>query len=252
MSKEKASFAQKIKKVSLAIFKWFGVSLIKYAFCLVWWPRISYESKKAKNDLKKKQSIIISNHCYWFDPVMMYVIGHTSKMSVVAAKEVLTGIKGVLLRVLGCISVDRTTMDLVCLRECAKRVSEGEKVAIFPEGQINFEEELLPFKAGVSLIASRTGTRVIPVYLSGDYRPFGHLRVLVGESVDLSEEFSKVATAAEIASATDVLSKKTSELQQKLYERMTPKQLQGMKNFRAKFSKSREADLSEQKKEAHV
>lgn len=221
-----------------------GVVLIRTGFRLVWMPRIRYESEEAKALMKsKKPMVIISNHCYWFDPVMMYLVSHTSRVSVVAAKEVLEGVKGVFLKGLGCIPVDRTTMDLVCLRECAARIRQGERVGIFPEGMINFEEEMLPFKAGVTLISAQTGAPVVPVYISGDYRPFGHVQVLIGEGVDLSGYFSTPATAAEITAGTDVLYEKMSALKEKLLGSMTEKQRADRERFRAKFMVSRACEI---------
>lgn len=223
-----------------------GVALIKGGFRLVWMPKIRYESEEARRLIKsKKPVIIISNHCYWFDPVVIYLVSHTSKTSVVAAKEVLEGFKGSFLRALGCIPVDRTTMDLVCLRECAARVRQGDKVGIFPEGMINFEEEMLPFKAGVSLISAQTGALVVPVYISGDYRPFGYLKVLVGEGVDMSGYFSSPATAAEISKGTDALYEKMCALRKKLFASMTEKQRKGVDDFRAKFMVSRVSAIEE-------
>lgn len=214
-----------------------GVFILSSLFRLLLMPRISYESKQAEEYIKSSEpSLIISNHSNWFDPVMMYAITKTYRLSVVTAKEVLSGPKGKALGILGCIPVDRTTMDLVCLRECTKRIKQGEKVAIFPEGRINFDDDNLnPFKAGVSLIAAQTGARVVPVYISGDYRLFGKVRVLVGESVDLSEHFSATPTAAEISEATEYLFERELELKGKLLQSLTEKQLQGLKKYREKF-----------------
>lgn len=228
-----------------------GVFILKNGFRLIWMPKVRYESKEARDLLKTKEPlVIISNHCYWYDPLIFYVISPTSKISVVAAKEVLEGFKGGLLRGLGCIPVDRTTMDLVCLRECAARVREGDRVGIFPEGMMSFEEDMLPFKAGVSLISSQTGAKVVPVYLSGDYRLFGHLQVMVGDAVDLSNCFSTPATAAEIVKGTDVLYDRMCALKEKLFAAMTEKQRNGVENFRTKFSKNRASVIEEQHKEA--
>ncbi|MBQ8001498.1 MAG: 1-acyl-sn-glycerol-3-phosphate acyltransferase [Ruminococcus sp.] len=225
-----------------------GVVLIRTGFRLIWMPKIRFESENARKTMKSKTPlIIISNHCYWFDPVMMYLLAHTSKMSVVAAKEVMTGFKGILLKALGCIPVDRTTMDLVCLRECAARVRQGERVGIFPEGMINFEEEMLPFKAGVSLISAQTGAPVVPVYISGDYRPFGKVQVLIGDAVDMSGYFSTPATAAEISAGTDALYERMCSLKEKLLESMTEKQRADRDNFRAEFMVSRASAIEEQK-----
>lgn len=230
--------------------RWFGVLILKNIFRFLMMPKIRYESENVKALLKSKEPlVIISNHCYWYDPLMFYVISRTSKISVVAAKEVLQGFKGGLLRGLGCIPVDRTTMDLVCLRECASRVRQGDRVGIFPEGMINFEEEMLPFKAGVSLISSQTGAKVVPAYISGDYRLFGHVQVMIGEAVDLSEHFSTPATAAEIAKGTDVLYERMCALKEKLLASMTEKQRNGVDNFRAKFMKNRASAIEEQQKE---
>lgn len=231
----------KFRKILGNFWRWLGVTLIRTGFRLVWLPRIRYESENAKKIIKSKTPVVlISNHSYWFDPVMLYLVARTSRTSVVAAKEVLTGFKGTFLKALGCIPVDRTTMDLVCLRECASRVSQGERVGIFPEGMINFSSEMLPFKAGVSLISAQTGAPVVPVYISGDYRPFGHVQVLVGDSVDLSGHYSKAPTAAEISKATDALYDKMVGLRTQMYKTMTHKQRKGVEDFRAKFLRSRE------------
>ncbi len=236
----------KLKKAFRNFSRALGVVLISGGFRLVWMPKIRYENENAKALMKsKKPLIIISNHCYWFDPIMFYLVSHTSKISVVAAKEVLQGFKGSFLRALGCIPVDRTTMDLVCLRECAARVRQGDRVGIFPEGMINFEEEMLPFKAGVSLISAQTGALVVPVYISGDYRPFGHLQVLIGEGVDMSGYFSSPATAKEIAKGTDSLYEKMCALREKLFASMTEKQRKGVDDFRAKFMVSRASAIEE-------
>lgn len=241
----------KIKKNWRNFTRWTGVVILKNGFRLAWMPKIRYESEDAKAILKSKEPLIfICNHCYWYDPLIFYVVSGTSKISVVAAKEVLEGFKGRLLRGLGCIPVDRTTMDLVCLRECAARVRLGDRVGIFPEGMMNFEEEMLPFKAGVSLISAQTGVKVVPVYLSGDYRLFGHLQVMIGEASDLSGYFSKPATAAEISKGTDVLYERMCVLKEKLFASMSDKQRKGVDDFRAKFMKSRASHIEEQQKQA--
>ena len=244
-SKPKSKFAQGARK----FFRMIGVVSITTLIRLVFMPRIVFESKQAKQALKKHESILISNHCFWFDPLMMYLIGPWGKLSVVTAKEVLEGFKGKLLDVLGCVSLDRDTMDLVCLRECCNRIRQGETVAIFPEGQINFSGELLPFKAGVSFIAAQTGAPVVPVFISGDYRPFGKVKILVGDAINLKEDFSTPVTAIELENATQRLYNDMATLQHKLHSTMTEKEIEGVKNFRAKFASSREVQISQKAEE---
>jgi 1-acyl-sn-glycerol-3-phosphate acyltransferase len=51
--------------------------------------------------------------------------------------------------------------------EARARAEQGEKFALSPEGGRNFEEKLLPFKAGPFLFAIRSGIPLVPVVIKG-------------------------------------------------------------------------------------
>ncbi|MGN0452558.1 MAG: lysophospholipid acyltransferase family protein [Ruminococcus sp.] len=249
MSNGKKPFKEKAKKLWYSFFRNFGVYTILGLFCSLWWPKLYYESDKAREDAKKKGTVIIANHSNPLDPVLIFTLAKGKHLSVMTAKEVLTGFKGTLLKIMGCVSVDREVMDLQSMRECERRVKNGEKLGLFPEGRINFDEELLEFKAGATLIAAHTKAEIIPVCISGDFRPFGHIKLMVGEAIDLTEVLPKVPNALQIASATELLSNRVLELRGKLYAQMSEKELEGMRRFRAKFKQVKDKKDSAQQSE---
>ena len=60
------------------------------------------------------------------------------------------------------------------LRYAGELLSDGFSVLIFPEGKRTEHGEILPFRPGVGMMASRLGVPVIPVRLEGIDRVLHH------------------------------------------------------------------------------
>jgi len=67
-------------------------------------------------------------------------------------------------RTLGCVPMRRDRYSTSGIRKAEELLDAGEVVGIFPEGGVSTPGDL---KAGVALIALRSGAPVVPVYLSG-------------------------------------------------------------------------------------
>ena len=140
------------------------------------------------------------------------------------------------MRGLRCIPLDRSTMDLACIKECVSRLKYDQRVVIFPEGQLNLTDDILEFKAGAALIAMQAQSDVVPVYTSGVYRPFGGLKLIVGNPISYDELFPESLGATAMVNATNLMHKRMKELQDMLMDKLTDKDKEIRNKSRQKFA----------------
>ena len=202
-------------------------------------PKIYFESEKAEFNNLPKRLLIICNHSYWLDSPNLAILFRKSLVNTVATKEVFEQGRGPLMRGLRCIPLDRTSIDLACIKECVKRLKDDQRVTIFPEGQLNLTDEILEFKAGAALIAMQAQSDVLPVYTSGVYRPFGGLKIIVGNPISYSELFPDSMGAAAVANATTLMQKRMQSLAESLMEKLTDKEKEIRIKSRQKFAEKR-------------
>ncbi len=202
-------------------------------------PKIYFESEKAEFKNLPHRLIIICNHTYWLDPANLSILFRKRLVNSVAAKEVFESGRGPLMRGLRCIPLDRSTMDLACIKECVNRLKDDQRVVIFPEGQLNLTDEILDFKAGAALIAMQAQSAVVPVYTSGVYRPFGGLKLIVGNPISYDELFPESLGATAMVNATSLMQKRMQELKDSLMEKLTDKDKEIRLKARQKFAEKR-------------
>jgi 1-acyl-sn-glycerol-3-phosphate acyltransferase len=68
------------------------------------------------------------------------------------------------------IPVARSGRDMAATRDALRALKNGRVLGIFPEGKIELTDELLPFQAGIALLASKSGAEIFPCYLDGSQR----------------------------------------------------------------------------------
>ncbi len=213
-------------------------------------PKIYFESENAEFKNLPHRLIIICNHTYWLDPANLSILFRKRLVNSVAAKEVFEGGRGPLMRGLRCIPLDRSTMDLACIKECVTRLKDDQRVVIFPEGQLNLTDEILEFKAGAALIAMQAQSAVVPVYTSGVYRPFGGLKIMVGNPISYDELFPESLGATAMVNATSLMQNKMQILKDSLMAKLTEKEKANRLKSRQKFAEKR-VKAEENKKEAN-
>ncbi|MBQ8573109.1 MAG: 1-acyl-sn-glycerol-3-phosphate acyltransferase [Ruminococcus sp.] len=213
-------------------------------------PKIYFESEKAAFKNLPERLIIICNHTYWLDPANLSILFRKRLVNSVAAKEVFENGRGPLMRGLRCIPLDRSTMDLACIKECVARLKDNQRVVIFPEGQLNLTDEILEFKAGAALIAMQAQSAVVPVYTSGVYRPFGGLKIMVGDPISYDELFPESLGATAMVNATSLMQKRMQNLKDSLMAKLTEKDKQIRIKSRQKFAEKR-TKAEESKKQAN-
>jgi 1-acyl-sn-glycerol-3-phosphate acyltransferase len=73
----------------------------------------------------------------------------------------------------GVIELDREGADRDAVRKCIDALAEGDAVLVFPEGTRSPDGSVQEFRAGVALIALRSGAPVLPVSVEGSRRVWG-------------------------------------------------------------------------------
>jgi 1-acyl-sn-glycerol-3-phosphate acyltransferase len=111
--------------------------------------------------------ILASNHVSGYDPP---ALGIATKREVffLAKKELFAiPIIGWLIKILNAIPIDRGAGDIRALKTFISILNREAAVILFPEGTRSRTGELGEAREGVGLIAMKTNSDIIPVYLSG-------------------------------------------------------------------------------------
>lgn len=133
--------------------------------------------------------IVMSNHASNFDILIMQ--GYFPRpLSWIAKKELFKiPVFGWSMRKGGYIPLDRGDgrKALKSMEEAAQQIRNGTSVIIFPEGTRTRDGNVLPFKRGGFLLATRAGVPVVPVSIVGSFHinPGGSLGLNLGRTVQL-------------------------------------------------------------------
>jgi 1-acyl-sn-glycerol-3-phosphate acyltransferase len=118
--------------------------------------------------------IVAANHISHLDPP--FVGGHVPRQMAAFARKTLwkPGIAAWWLDAVGCIPVDRDGgSDVTALKRVMQALKNERAVILFPEGTRSPTGALQKPKAGVGLIACRTGVPVVPARIFGSFEAFG-------------------------------------------------------------------------------
>ncbi len=130
--------------------------------------------------------IICANHMHLLDPAVISLCTK-EKIVFLAKKEIFSSrFSRWFFNKIGCIPVSRDGNDSYSLKKALQAIKDKKVLGIFPEGTREKEASRLEFKPGVSMLAIKTGTPLIPVFLHGSHRPFRRLKVIIGPPIDLS------------------------------------------------------------------
>ncbi|MGD8560525.1 MAG: AMP-binding protein, partial [Gammaproteobacteria bacterium] len=120
-------------------------------------------------------AIIVANHTSYLDVVLLYAylpVRLTFAVNTHVAKNWMLRIAD---RFFETFAMDPTNP--LSMRRLIKRVEEGGKVVIFPEGRITVTGSLMKIYQGPGLVAVKTGAQVLPVRIEGaQYSPFSRLQ----------------------------------------------------------------------------
>lgn len=177
-------------------------------------PRVYH----AKNLHFKGKCIVIANHTSNWDPILLGHLVRPVNLRYMAKEELFkkSFLKKFFLG-LGVIPVSRGKSDLKAMKTALTALKNNQSLGIFPEGHRSETGEMLPFEIGAAVIALKTNTPVLPVYLDcKGYRLFHRVTVIAGEQLQLNEIANGQTDNETVAKMTDLLFEKMIALKESM------------------------------------
>jgi 1-acyl-sn-glycerol-3-phosphate acyltransferase len=153
----------------------------------------------AENLITDGPVLVASNHQSFLDPPLIY----DTEMVFLARKTLFRGIAKWLYRQWNAIPVDQERPDMASLKTIIRKLKEGHRVLVFPEGARTLTGELGQAAPGVGLIAAKSGAVIQPIRIRGarEALPRGSARirfarivVSIGPPIRLTPEEHRLAT----------------------------------------------------------
>lgn len=167
----------------------------------------------------KGGALLIGNHTGLTDPILISGTFRGRWIHYLVAENVMTpGIATSLLRMVGCIRVDRTICDLTSMKQSINALKNGDLLVVFPEGGIRHGDSVSTFKSGMVLMAVRANVPIIPVYITTKEESKRRYAI-VGRAFHVKDYCSgKFPSMAEISRMTEEVHAYELTLQSTLHE----------------------------------
>lgn len=134
-------------------------------------------------DLPEEGALLCANHASGWDPILIALNLPKDARLTVMAKDQLFRIPllGFFLKKLGIFPVKRGGNDLTAMKTAMKVLSGGNRLLVFPEGTRVEEQWEVEAKGGVTMMATRTGVPMVPVYCGGKHKFFRKTTIVFGK-----------------------------------------------------------------------
>lgn len=142
-----------------------------------------FESKGVENVPASGPVIMCSNHISYLDPLAVAAPLNRKVWFMAKSELFRTPLFRQLIVYLGAFPVKRGGVSKETIRTVLHLLRQGELVCIFPQGTRS--DVIDEGKKGAASFALKSGTLVVPVYISG-YKLFSKNRVVYGQPIDLS------------------------------------------------------------------
>nr|WP_312576259.1 lysophospholipid acyltransferase family protein [Sedimentibacter sp.] len=134
--------------------------------------------------------IICANHISMLDPVMLAVSSRRN-ICFMGKKELFENrFLGYIFGKLGAFPVDRSGVSLSAIKNSLSVLNRNEVLGIFPEGTRVKEYDEENAKPGIAMIANKANSKIIPVYISGQYKFRGKIDVYFGKEKNYFENYT--------------------------------------------------------------
>jgi 1-acyl-sn-glycerol-3-phosphate acyltransferase len=135
--------------------------------------------------------IICANHGSNWDPVLIS-IAFPKQIHWMAKKELFKNkVLSFILLKLGAFPVDRQDSDITAVKNALRVLKANKILGIFPEGTRVDSPDLSNTKAGISLLAIKSKSLILPIYIKRTYKVFNKVNINIGDPIDLSDNFNK-------------------------------------------------------------
>jgi 1-acyl-sn-glycerol-3-phosphate acyltransferase len=150
----------------------------------------------AENLITEGPVLVASNHQSYLDPPLIGNL-YRDEMAYLARKTLFTPVTRWVYKNWNAIPVDQDKPDMASLKTIIRKLKEGQRVLVFPEGSRTLDGSLGEAAPGIGLIAVKSGAPIQPVRISGarDALPrgssrirFARISVHVGKPIYLSPE----------------------------------------------------------------
>ena len=136
-----------------------------------------------ENVPKEGRYLICPNHRGMADPIWVIFalrIGHVPR--IMAKMEVMKApVLGWFLRKMGVFGVNREGADIAAIKTGLRCLKNEQQLMIFPEGtRVKPGQHVVP-KGGAVMLAQRTDSPILPVYLTAKRYPFSPLTCVIGK-----------------------------------------------------------------------
>ena len=147
--------------------------------------------------------LVASNHESFLDPPLIGNL-YKTEMYFLARKTLFRGPAKWVYPQWNAIPVDQDKPDMASLKTIIRRLKEGHRVLVFPEGARTLDGTLGPAAPGIGLIAVKSGAVIQPVRIRGARQAlprgssrirFARITVTVGKPIRLSPEEIKNASS---------------------------------------------------------
>lgn len=141
----------------------------------------------AENIPKEGAVILAANHTSFWDPPILIAFLKRPMRTMAKAELFDHKLLAPFLKMAGAFPVHRDVADITAIKTALRTLKQGEIFTIFPTGT-RIKDGEGEAKAGVAMIASKSGVPVVPVALRGGYRLFKKVTVHVGEPLCINSE----------------------------------------------------------------
>jgi 1-acyl-sn-glycerol-3-phosphate acyltransferase len=189
--------------------RWFRTlySIVR-PFLGVWHPFLKVTGRE---NIPESGCLICGNHSALSDPLWVaFALRKRYPLRVMAKKELMdVPVLGALMKKVGVFGVDRGHSDISAIKTALGCLKGGEYLLVFPEGTRMKQGKREPAKTGCAMLATRTDSLVLPVYVPVVKKPFHRLHVVIGQPYRMEFEGRR-------ASQED-LQRLTDEMMDKIY-----------------------------------
>lgn len=114
-------------------------------------------------------AIVLSTHQSHFDPVLIG-LSFNGRIHYLARRTLFNNrLLGLVIYLLNAIELDRDRSGIAGLKEMLKRLKNGHKVLMFPEGTRSSDGKVAPLKPGFLAVARRSRVPLVPVAVTGAF-----------------------------------------------------------------------------------
>ena len=159
-----------------------------------------YGNRKVKDGA----CVYVSNHYTLFDPAYVAATTWEGVHFIAKSESFDVPILGYVMCKLKAIKANRDGNDVRAMLDSLKCLKNGEKIAIYPEGTRNKNnDEISQFRHGAAAMAIKAKTPIVPIAIYSRPKIFRCTHILIGKPFELSEYYDKKLTENEYTEADE-------------------------------------------------